>query len=178
MEDDNNTRITLRLPKSLHSKLQDAADATSKSMNAEIIARLESSFAGGDPSALITAIAHLNVAIRRSELELQQSELMASLLASSLKEASEFIITHLEAGDETAQMLADKFAKLALPYLGRQQEMESIFLVKMDHLARAIAEVRKTELPPSPIPGGPMDVESPVLPKIRRDIAKPDKKKA
>ncbi|QGW22914.1 Arc family DNA-binding protein [Stutzerimonas degradans] len=43
--DDRYTRITLRIPKDLHSKLSDAADETSKSMNAEIISRLEDSFA-------------------------------------------------------------------------------------------------------------------------------------
>ena len=44
MEDDRYTRITLRIPKDLHGKLQDAADATSKSTNAEIVARLQSTF--------------------------------------------------------------------------------------------------------------------------------------
>lgn len=44
MDDDRYTRITLRIPKDLHAKLQESADATSKSMNAEIIARLERSF--------------------------------------------------------------------------------------------------------------------------------------
>lgn len=43
-KDDRYTRITLRIPKDLHLKLSDAADETSKSMNAEIIARLEESF--------------------------------------------------------------------------------------------------------------------------------------
>lgn len=43
-KDDRYTRITLRIPKDLHSRLSDAADETSKSMNAEIIARLEESF--------------------------------------------------------------------------------------------------------------------------------------
>jgi hypothetical protein len=44
MEDDRYTRITLRIPKDLHAKLQGSADATSKSMNAEIIDRLDGSF--------------------------------------------------------------------------------------------------------------------------------------
>lgn len=44
MEDDRYTRITLRLPKELHALLQTSADETSKSMNAEIVARLEQSF--------------------------------------------------------------------------------------------------------------------------------------
>lgn len=44
MNDDNYTRITFRMPRDLHAKLQKSADTTSKSMNAEIIARLEASF--------------------------------------------------------------------------------------------------------------------------------------
>lgn len=43
-KDDRYTRITLRIPKDLHERLADSADKTSKSMNAEIIARLSESF--------------------------------------------------------------------------------------------------------------------------------------
>lgn len=45
MDDDRNTRITLRIPKELHALLEKEADATSKSLNAEIIGRLIESFA-------------------------------------------------------------------------------------------------------------------------------------
>lgn len=46
MEDeDRYTRITLRIPRELHSRLDREADETSKSLNAEIIARLQASFA-------------------------------------------------------------------------------------------------------------------------------------
>jgi hypothetical protein len=44
MDDDDYTRITLRIPKNLHQKLTEVARGTSKSMNAEIVARLEKSF--------------------------------------------------------------------------------------------------------------------------------------
>jgi hypothetical protein len=43
MEEDRYTRITLRLPKELHARLEAAAAATSKSLNAEIVGRLEAS---------------------------------------------------------------------------------------------------------------------------------------
>lgn len=43
-KDDRYTRITLRIPKELHERLSTCADETSKSMNAEIIGRLEHSF--------------------------------------------------------------------------------------------------------------------------------------
>lgn len=55
MDEDRYTRITLRIPKELHQALQAEADATSKSLNAEIVNRLAASFdaGGGD------VVAHL-----------------------------------------------------------------------------------------------------------------------
>lgn len=47
MENDRYTRITLRIPADLYKQLAEEADASSKSTNAEIVARLEASFAGG-----------------------------------------------------------------------------------------------------------------------------------
>jgi hypothetical protein len=44
MEEDRFTRITLRIPKDVHQQLEAAAAATAKSMNAEIVARLQESF--------------------------------------------------------------------------------------------------------------------------------------
>ncbi|QWF19307.1 toxin-antitoxin system HicB family antitoxin [Lysobacter capsici] len=44
MSGDGYTRITLRLPDALHAHLTDEAARTSKSMNAEIVARLGSTF--------------------------------------------------------------------------------------------------------------------------------------
>ncbi|AZV00280.1 Arc family DNA-binding protein [Paracoccus kondratievae] len=42
-------RITLRLPRELHEKLTGALDDTNRSMNAEIVSRLEQSFWTADP---------------------------------------------------------------------------------------------------------------------------------
>jgi hypothetical protein len=46
MDDDRYTRITLRIPKDLHAMLQESADASSKSINAEIVGRVQQSFDG------------------------------------------------------------------------------------------------------------------------------------
>lgn len=43
MSDDGYTRITLRIPDALDARLNEEARATSKSKNAEIVARLEAS---------------------------------------------------------------------------------------------------------------------------------------
>ena len=44
--EDKYTRITLRIPRELHAQLELESDKTSKSLNAEIVARLEQSFSG------------------------------------------------------------------------------------------------------------------------------------
>lgn len=44
VEKDRYTRITLRIPKDLHALLQEQADLTSKSMNAEIINAIQSHY--------------------------------------------------------------------------------------------------------------------------------------
>ena len=46
MNDESQVRITLRLPEQLHRSLSESAARTSKSMNAEIIARLEEAVTG------------------------------------------------------------------------------------------------------------------------------------
>jgi hypothetical protein len=43
-DDDRYVRITLRIPRELHAKLEAEADRTSKSLNAEIVGRVEETF--------------------------------------------------------------------------------------------------------------------------------------
>lgn len=60
--EDRYTRITLRIPKELHSRLAQSADETSKSMNAEIIARLESTISTEE------ALTHMSSGVPLSEV--------------------------------------------------------------------------------------------------------------
>ena len=55
-EEDRYTRITLRIPKDVHARLQQSADKTSKSMNAEIVARLDTSFTATETSSEILSL--------------------------------------------------------------------------------------------------------------------------
>lgn len=88
MEEDNYTRITLRIPRTLHGRLQAAADASSKSMNAEIVARLDLSFNADVNNAAITALAYR---IAQLEFELQTKQLDIAELANSLSSAADEI---------------------------------------------------------------------------------------
>ncbi len=76
-EDDRYTRITLRIPRELHARLDGEADRTSKSLNAEIISRLEGSFKVEEPvevGSLANAIHEL-----RADMQTQQ-QFIARLL--------------------------------------------------------------------------------------------------
>lgn len=84
MEEDTYTRITLRIPKRLHTELQAAADSSSKSMNAEIIARLSSNGSQQNETiiALATQVARQDLTIQARKLDLASaSEMLAKLLA-------------------------------------------------------------------------------------------------
>ncbi|QTD44574.1 hypothetical protein [Ottowia testudinis] len=79
MEDeDRYTRITLRIPRDLHQVLVSAADSTSKSLNAEIIGRLQASvfedeeLAGAAKAKSTIADDLLRAVVERSVLEAER----------------------------------------------------------------------------------------------------------
>lgn len=105
MEEDRYTRITLRIPRELHERIAIAADKTSKSMNAEIVARLDSSFSERD--SLVDRIALLESqaeARKASETTDQLSNIAVSLLLHSMLASGE--AEHLP-----AKSLIEKLAK-------------------------------------------------------------------
>lgn len=75
MEEDRYTRITLRLPKELHARLEEAADATSKSLNAEIVGRLDASFS----ATAAAPMESLMLEMRRTQLHLKLNTLKVEL---------------------------------------------------------------------------------------------------
>lgn len=99
-EEDRYTRITLRLPKDLDRKLQESADATSKSKNAEIIARLEQSLSGADPAAAIDAISRLEVDLSDKDERLDETERLALLMSIALAATYGITRSALAAPDE------------------------------------------------------------------------------
>jgi len=82
MDDDTHTRITLRLPKALHQRLQAGADATSKSMNAEIVARLEESYRSDQQPAALLALTYT---LANVEMDLQAARIDTLELVRHLK---------------------------------------------------------------------------------------------
>lgn len=74
--DDRYTRITLRIPKELHTQITQAAEETSKSANAEIVARLQESFSPKpDATELEGRIAGMELRAMATELSLSAAVL-------------------------------------------------------------------------------------------------------
>lgn len=146
MNDDNYTRITFRMPKKLHAKLQEAADVTSKSMNAEIVGRLESSFEGGDDTAnLLVAIAQLNVELAKAEADKLALRTEASNLAISVQQACSLALKLTEAPDAKQQESLRGLLNHAVPYVRRLSTIEAEIQARMEGLraaAKGLADAR------------------------------------
>lgn len=74
-EEDRYTRITLRIPRDLHARLEAAAAETSKSLNAEIVSRLTAAMELPDIAAF---------QMRKSLLEFDAAAARAETLTTSL----------------------------------------------------------------------------------------------
>ena len=62
---DDYIKTALRLPRELHARIQLAAEEAGRSMNAELIHRLETSFFGGGSALEITVHADMDVTMKQ-----------------------------------------------------------------------------------------------------------------
>jgi hypothetical protein len=147
---DDYIKTALRLPRGLHAKLLASADATGKSMNSEIIARVESSFAySGESTALITAIAQLNLSLAQAQFERGKVEFRLNVLAQYLHEAAG-LIKHLADGSDTGSLQsAETFAAQARPHIGKTDALLDGLQGQIEELMKATSEVLRTT-PPEP----------------------------
>ena len=164
MEDERYTRITLRIPRELHTRLQGEADKRSRSQNAEIIERLEGSF-----SPALDIGRHLQSLVARYEQELAEAEVDKHILylmlvevafnqkvfantlrvyESTIPEALE-LITQWEA--DTATLLNEASAKLSMPLEEAKQKFE-------EASARLMANFKqRRETASARLPGAPTE---------------------
>ena len=89
MEEDRYTRITLRIPKELHAALTVEADATSKSLNAEIIARLQASF---DPAQGLPSVVRSEVDSEAERLGISPQEALARLVVDGSQSGAPMVL--------------------------------------------------------------------------------------
>lgn len=116
-EEDRYTRITLRIPKELQAQIARAALATSKSQNAEIIARLQGSFGVKSLSTLglsgdITQEAATSRYIARSayqaELDRQKKDLQDMIEAAAKPAIQKVMEQYLEQERKDRERLVEQ----------------------------------------------------------------------
>ena len=70
---DDYIKTALRLPRELHARLLDAARESSKSLNAELVARLETSFARDRHEAMLKEMLERQEAMQRGLSEMKKA---------------------------------------------------------------------------------------------------------
>ena len=83
---DDYMKTALRLPRDLHAKIQEAATASGKSLNSELIHRLQQSFEGNVSTDLALVLASLESVVATSLVEKMDAEYNAALLAAAVRQ--------------------------------------------------------------------------------------------
>lgn len=102
---DDYIKTALRIPRALHAQLMAEAEARGASLNAQFIARLEARHQ--DPSALIEAIARLNLDLAEADVAIEEMNRENAELSSKLRAAMRLLNrTHFAADLETELLSA------------------------------------------------------------------------
>lgn len=144
---DDYVKTALRLPKALHSKLQEAADATGKSMNAEIIARLERAFSAPDQTLILSAFARLETALAQSELEKVSERARTTLFALNLRDACERALPLIE--DTKTREALKAWASEASGVIHGVEQLEADFKDRLKKIEKSISSMESL-IEPSP----------------------------
>lgn len=118
-------QFVVRFPDGMRDRLKEAAHVNGRSMNAEIIARLDASFEQGhDLGALQKKVTHLEQRLRDSQYLLATEAALAAIVAISLKTLSSRIPTELRRAlaVDAAEDTADSVLSKPLPRLEKDSE--------------------------------------------------------
>lgn len=156
-DDDKYVRITFRMPKELHARLGAEAERTSKSMNAEIVARLQASFddSGAELARLIeeelASAAHkgetttLKMELVKARLEnlniqLRMKGMESESLAAAAKTDADFAALRVKIDGDFDQLIADgESLKAEQDALVKQRDM---IVANLSGIRKALAEKR------------------------------------
>ncbi len=112
MTEDDEIRITLRLPESVRDQLKAASDQSGRSMNAEIVARIADSFRG----IIVTPDELHTIRAKQVETEDYVKKLTEALGASAarereLNERMLVLVSAMEKSNESYQRIMDLIEK-------------------------------------------------------------------
>lgn len=144
---DDYVKTALRLPKGLHLKLQEAADATGKSMNAEIIARLERAFAAPDQTLILSAFARLETALAQAELEKVSERASTMFFALNLRDACERALPFVD--DMKTREALEQWATEASGIIHGVDQLEADFKDRLNKIQKSLSTMESLIAPDS-----------------------------
>lgn len=107
---DDYARITLRMPAALHARINDAREKANRSMNAEIIERLERSFDDGFMPGM-----------SRGELAMASARAVSTMMGAMLELAVRRSFDAARAGESPQDVYRDIYERLEVEETGNQE---------------------------------------------------------
>jgi len=103
-------QFVVRLPEGMRDRISQAAEAAARSMNAEIVNRLQDSF---DPNAISDEVAQQIEALHRCEAALERSEFARDLMGKYV-DATEEVNEALRKAGRVSEQLLFQFASAVM----------------------------------------------------------------
>lgn len=107
LNQDDYQKTALRLPRDLHSKIVEAASVSGRSMNAEIVSRLEQSYKQPPASEVLDVLVSMRHDAANAELDRHMLVLMVQELALYVRTFSATILGGGKPGPEALVLIAD-----------------------------------------------------------------------
>lgn len=139
-------KTALRLPRDLHARIQKAAELSGRSMNAEIIARLQQTLEQpADAGALHEKISHLETRLRDAQQSLATESALASIVAISLKTLANNVPADLRSAiaADAAEAAADSVINKPFPRWGDLPDGSDLRAF-VENTARLLEDVKMT----------------------------------
>jgi len=97
-------QMKLRMPADLRDRIAEQAKHNGRSMNSEIIARLEGSFSTPENAILLSAFERLNTELARIEIEKLSEQAQTALFAFNLRDVCERLLLHATSPEAEAEL--------------------------------------------------------------------------
>lgn len=116
-------QFIVRLPEGMRDRIAQAAEAAARSMNAEIVKRLEDSF---DPNAISDEVAQQIEALHRCEAALEKSEFARDLMSKYLDATEQQNEALRKAGVVSEQLLLQFASAVMKAAKGDRSDLDAI----------------------------------------------------
>ena len=137
-------KYIVRFPPGVRDRIAEEAKKNNRSMNAELVARIESSFDDKDQTALLATVARLNVNLADAELDMHLQYLDAAGLAIDLHSAVKNIPDDLIKNDPAIRASIEQWNEQAKKFPVNPDTLTAIGDEKIQKLNKARNALKAT----------------------------------